>query len=361
MFPDGTVRRRQTNWKYVMILVVLALGAMVMAWSMEHPWNVKKLLPARELLLDGSWTPAEVSAHTQLFSLEDGLAVNQGNQICVLNGALVEVYDRESAGDMVVSSGGFCAAFTPQSRELFLLEQSGSRTLELSGGVDAVFVGENHISAVTAAPGCISKILLFHRDGTRVGEISYRDEAVAFGGFFPGDTGFWSLSFCTDGLWRFGCYGLTGEEVRRISLETDVILGAVTFGEHVVLRTRDGLVFLDPHGNEIHSVSFGTWEFVLWNTDKILTAALCSRGQYKIITLSGDGTQIWEAIAPLPVRDLEVLGERVLVLDQENILVYDGLGNPETVSTLGARTASMVSGNGTLWLLGSGEIMKLKS
>lgn len=359
MWVDAAKEGRQTNWKYVMILLITALAALVCLWAVEHPLEIRLFDLHRSDLLEGTWTAAPCAPESGVCAIGDLLYLAEDASLTVLDADLKTVFSQDFSGEINLYAGEFALACVPSAKEVGIIKENGLKTLEFPGGVDAVFTGKDHFAVITAGSGYLTNTVLYTGEGTMSGQIGLVDEAMISGAFL--DDLFAGLSFGKDGVWYLGWYTPAGVMVQKSAVDALQCFELRSLGDMLVIRTQDELLFYEKAGDLVERVSFGTAEFVSWDFSEndFLALVVRSRGKYRLKTLLESGQLLGETELPMEIRDLAVSGNRVLVLDPETLRIYDAFCATDAISDLGARAAQIAAGENKIWLLGNGELMKL--
>lgn len=359
MWVDAAKVGRQTNWKYVMFLLIMAMAALVCGWAVEHSPEIGLIDLRRSCSLEGKWVEAPCTAETEAAAVGDMLYLTAGDTLTVLDSDLRTVYSRTFFGEVVLDTGGFAVASAPLEKALCILDEDDVKVLELSGGIDAVFVGDDRFAVITSGSGYLTNTLLYDESGCLTGQIGLTEEAMVSGAF--AEEVFAALSYGKDGRWYLGWYSPEGKELRKSAVDAEICFELRTVGQMLVLRTEDGLLFYEKEGSLLERVSFGTAEFLSWDSGEqdYLALVVASRGKYRLKTLSESGQLLGEAELPMEIRDLEVSGRRVYILDPEALRIYDAFCDLKTVIAQGARAVQIAAAEEKIWLPGNGELMEL--
>ena len=360
MWDDALIfRGRQTKWKYALILVVLALLALGLAWTLEHGQSIS--LHGWKLDLNGVWRESGCDPQTRALALEDRLCLLDDNEITVLDRNLQTVYTLEGEENMILSGEDRVIAYAPSGRQIYLLEKQGWSSLRISGGVDAVASGNAGLAVLTSGSGYLTRTVIFDETGGYTGRVDLKESAMVRFAFLGNHL--MALCYGTDGQWQLAQYSLRGELLVSVTLETEICYDLISVGTGVAVLTSDALLFFDESGNPQNSFLIGNGQIAHWATGEkgYLAIVLCSRGQYRLITFSESGEMLGEAELPMEIRDLEVSGSNLCVLDFQQLRIYDPFCRLRQSSREGARAESITAGEKILWLLGDGEMISYKS
>lgn len=359
MLDDAVSYGRQTKWKYVMLLISLAGFALGALWGLEHRQEFLRL--GRTLSTEGLWRTSGCTAETSALALGEQLFLVDGARVTVLDEDLSPVYQLEAENGLQLTRDNTALAYAPCGDRVYILGSRGNHSVRVSGGVDAVIPGENSFAVITSGSGLLTRTKLFDYEGNLTGSVDLKDSAMVRGAFV-GDR-LAALCYGTDGTWRLDFYMVSGALADRLPLDAEICYDLITVGENIVLWTADELLFLDETGQCVGNFLLGSGEILTWDTGErdYLALVLCSRGEYYLKSFSQTGQVLGEAVLPMEIRDLEVTGTSICVLDFENLRVYDAFCDLQSVSGEGARAVTMTATDKALWLLGDGEIMQLNS
>lgn len=360
MLDDAAVLHgRQTKWKYVTILILLAAMAAGMEWHLAH--GEEFMYVGDELCLEGEWRVSGCSPETEAIALGEELYFADGATVTVLEVPQNAGYTLEAEQNVELVAGGGIFAYTPGAKQLYMLGPQGSKTLNMPGRCDSVAAGESSFAVITAGSGFLTRTDIFSMDGELTGRIGKKNSAMVRCAFFGENLA--ALCYDTNGQWHLEAYSCQGAPEWEILLETDICYDLVNVGRNLAVWTEDALLFFDKNGSSAGSQLLGSGEIVAWATGEkdYLALVICSRGAYTLKTFSGTGKLLGEAELPMEIRDLEVSGSNICLLDFESLRVYDAFCQLQSVSEDGARAVSIAADGKGLWMLGDGEMMYLDS
>ena len=360
MWDDALIfSGRQTKWKCALSLILLAGLAIMAALILERGQNLRYY--GTGLKTEGTWQGFACTPDTKAIGQENRLFLLEDDRISVLDQNLKTLYTVSADRDMMLISGEKTIAFSPMGKQLLLLDEQVQIIVPVSGGADAVAAGQHGFAVITSGSGCITRTKVFDYDGAVTGEIDLKDSAMlrcAFSGYLLA-----ALCYDTEGLWSLEYYTRQGEKMISVPLTAEICYDLISVGTGIAVYSSEGLLFFNGQGSFLEKHLLGTNQILHWAADeKGYLAVICrSRGQYRLKTLSETGELLGEAVLPMEIRDLEVSGSNVCVLDNEQLQVYDAFCRLLRTSQEGARAASITAGDKTLWLVGDGEIMCMNS
>lgn len=357
MWANTTERRRSINWKYVIILLLFAGAMLLGSLMLQQPQRFWR--PQKAPSIQSGWVKAPCGANSTTIAIDDRLYFSREERIQVYDLEYSIMTEHATEGT-VLCPGSIPVSYVQLGNKIRLW--NGDKELYLPGKVDAVFTGEDHIAVITAASGTLTETLLFDAAGNEQGRILMAEEAMVFGGFLSGESLFAGLSFSEDRCWYLTFYEYTGAEVSRTAISADVCGGLAVVDDHVMVRTDRSLLVYDKNGGQINQISFGTEDFVSWDTRGNLFALITkSRETYYLKTIDESGAVLGEATLPGTPRQLRVSGKYVFVLEYEALWGYDALCSPILESREGMRGYGLAADDQHVWLLGNGELMEIKT
>lgn len=360
MWDDALIfSGRQTKWKCALSLILLAVLAIMAALLLERGQNLR--FYGIGLKTEGTWQGFACTPDTKAIAQENRLFLLEDDRISVLDQNLKTLYTVSADRDMMLMSGEKMIAFSPMGKQVLLLDDQAQITVPVSGGVDAVAAGQHGFAVITSGSGCITRSKILDYDGTVTGQIDLKESAMlrcAFSGELLA-----ALCYDEEGVWSLEYYTRQGEKMISVPLAAEFCYDLISVGTGIAVYSSDGLLFFNEQGSAQEEHLLGTNEILHWAADeKGYLAVVCrSRGQYRLKTLSETGELLGEAVLPMEIRDLEVSGSNVCVLDNEQLQVYDAFCRLLRTSQDGAGAASITAGGNILWLVGDGEIMCMNS
>ena len=260
-----------------------------------------------------------------------------------------------------ISMGETAVAYVPGERSIVLLSAGGKR-IHLPGAVDTVINGETAFCVILSGSGYLTSTVIYDAFGNKLREMGFVEEAM-LGGCFPGENGdFAALTLSIDGLWRVRYYPKSGELLWQHSFSSGSVPEILSLGDRVVLITDDDITIFDDAGDVTAVHSLGVWEPCLtasgWD---ILAIAFACRGEYRIMTVSSSGEILGQWELSQKPEDVKISGRKVFVLESGCLLVYDAFGDMRLSSSEGARAGKLEASDTSVWLIGNGELMEIKT
>lgn len=358
MLVDATGTGRRTNWKYVILLIFIAAAAIFGSWLLEHP--VTLWVPWTIHVPEGDWIEAPCTPWMEAEAVRGGVILSGDDRLTVLDGQGTAVCSEEFAGGTVTGAGKLALSYVPLDSLVYLWDGQRHVQISLHGCVDAAFAGESYGAVITAGSGYLTKTVIFNSDGTVTGEVGLVRGAMTAVAFLPEDTGLVALSFSVDGKWYLSVYGLDGIEHSSTELPAVWCSTVWTVEARIFVRTDQEILIYDSVLKPCGSVSFGTGQFVAATAgDRGFFALITeSRGRYCLSICSSDGTRLGQTELPMEPLDICISGRGIYVLDREALRIYDSACSSRYICDEGARAWGLKAGDGDLWLLGDGEILK---
>lgn len=358
MLNDTLKTGCQTKWKFIIILLCMAALAVGTALLLEHGQRLGYY--GHRLCLEGDWRPMETAVPL------DGGAVD-GMLYLLTEQGLVQMDEEgclhlllEETGDRALAEGGGLVYYKRGGQSLQIYSALGEADLVISGGVDGVIPGENAFGVITQGSGQVTRTVLYDYTGMPLGRVDEKDAAMVRGAFL-GDA-LAGLCYGAGGRWSLKLWGPEGTLRAEKPLEAEICYDMLAVGNALVLHAQDEICFLDESMETGEHVLLGTMEVLFWaGGDDFLAVVLRHQGEYYLKTFSPRGEILGETKLPMEIRDLEISGNSVCLIDFENLRVYDAFCNCYGVSPDGARAVCLVSAPGGLWLLGDTEAMFLDS
>jgi hypothetical protein len=362
MLDDASVKGRQTNRKFIVLLLLLALTAWMSAWGLSNLDSVSSgIQKFKNRIFGGTpqWQAAACTPETK--------AVRLGNGVCMITDGTISVMDDQGQVQYSLDTdaktlGGGAIAYTPLGKTLWLLETDHAETLNLSGGVDVAVTGtEGCIAVITAGSGYLTMTEIYDASGQLLGQIGLTDAAMAAAAFLSKDQLLAGLCVLKDGSWELRYYGIDGRIKRSIALEDLTYRGIYACGNGVLVENEEKVQFFNEAGDQSGCYA--------WDSES-LAALACSQEGYAVLALSRGSTyelrtigtdgSLWgNAQLDGPIRGLSVCGNTVCILDFDGLEVYDRHCEPTKIFPEGASAATVVAEEHSCWLLGDGEVLHL--
>lgn len=349
---------RQTNGKYIILLMLLALASLLGAWAMEHKGEVQstlaRLLPETQQPMD--WQDAPSNGASSVFGCKDGAVLLTDGTLYHLNmdGAVTALL--ETGEDLLTPLSGSLPGAWGQSA-LYLWKDGAFSEIPVETGILGACANENFIAVISKGSGYLTCTKIMNAAGETLGTIGLTDAAMT------------ELA-CTDSALAGLCMDKLGQWSLRIydalgTLRTELPLGAENRCH--ILGAEEGFVVLGEHtvrcysqdGEETGNVtrSKGTISCGTTAGENVAVLADCGNAS-DLFLVSPEGTVLGETELTAPVRGVTAQADRVYVLDYQALRVYDKQERLLVTDQDGARAANMGAYGSDLWLTGNGEFSR---
>ncbi len=355
---DGLKRGRRIKWKYIILLLLLAMASLLGAMASEQ---IKEDIAARlkgiwDVSVD--WKTFSASPASAAVSLEDGFAIVSGGKVMASDRQGNILYTLETNAEELILADG-AVAYAPGGRVVYRLKQDGWSELSVSGEVIYVAAGKEKLAVITAASGFLTKTWIYDQTGGLLGTIGRPEEAMITVALLSKDI---LLCLCLNqmGRWSLQYYDTSGNELEKVVLEGAGCRLSAWDGGAAVL-TDASLLFFDSNGIETGRYDLSGVRPEGWCCAEAGWAALWFRSgsQNVIRTVSPSGTVLGETVVPELLRSVAVCGSTLYVLDMQALRVYDRQCDQKMASADGARSSTLLPFDYGCWLFGNGEIKKL--
>ena len=349
---------RQTNGKYIILLMLLALASLLGAWALEHKGEVQstlaRLLPETQRPMD--WQDAPSNGASSVFGCKDGAVLLTDGTLYHLNldGAVTALL--ETGEDRLTPLSGSLPGAWCESA-LYLWKNGAFSEIPVETGILGACANDDFIAVISKGSGYLTCTKILNAAGETLGTIGLTDAAMT------------ELA-CTDSALAGLCMDKLGQWSLRIyddlgTLRTEVPLG--TESRCHILGTERGFVVLGEHtvccysqdGEETGTVPLakGTISCGTMAGENAVILADCGNASILYI-VSPEGTVLGETELTAPVRRVTAQADRVYVLDYQALRVYDKQGRLLVTDQDGARAANMGAYGSDLWLTGNGELSR---
>ena len=315
MSIDAALSGRQKKWKYMIIMMFLAILSLVTAMGIQKKDLLFSSLPVGE----GDVIWSEVSA-----GRDARTSVTDSGIYLLTKGRLTNLKDSPGGMGQTVPGdtmeGGFClAVFEALGRELYLPENG--EVISFSGSILSVSVGkESYLSAIISASGYRTKTVVFTEQGEIIGEIPLRDKTMVESVFLKEDSLLAALCLTDGGDWECLLYTPEGKLLHSADLRCAVCYELLPLGEYVGIRTGNGIQVISHEGKLVSEIS-GTID--LWTVSEHYIA--CVAGD-QLKTYTPEGDLLGEAVLPYYPKHISALGNRIYIHYGEGIGCYHPTG-----------------------------------
>lgn len=350
---------RQKQRKYICFSIVLAVMVLAVAIITAFPLRLGLRLQGMIPVETGAWAVAECTPGSRTASAENTLFCAAGNQILRWGQGTATAFSFNEFP--VLADGELPVGFVPGERSVMLLSDSG-KWVQIPGAVDAVMTGEDSFGVICSGSGYMTNTVIYDAFGNKLYEIGLVEEAMT-GGCFLGDRDeFAALTFGTDGLWRLRFYLRSGELSWQYPFEADSMPIILSLGNRGALITDEEIKIFDDTGDVASIHSFGVWEPCMMASGRdILAIAFACRGEYRIMTVSSSGEILGQWELSQKPEDVKISARKVFVLESGCLLAYDAFGDLRLSSSEGARAGKLEASDTSVWLIGNGELMEIKT
>ena len=193
---------RQTNGKYIILLMLLALASLLGAWAMEHKGEVQstlaRLLPETQQPMD--WQDAPSNGASSVFGCKDGAVLLTDGTLYHLNmdGAVTALL--ETGEDLLTPLSGSLPGAWGQSA-LYLWKDGAFSEIPVETGILGACANENFIAVISKGSGYLTCTKIMNAAGETLGTIGLTGAAMtelactdsALAGLCMDKLGQWSL------------------------------------------------------------------------------------------------------------------------------------------------------------------------
>ena len=315
MSIDAVFCRRQKKWKFIIILLSLAVLSLVAALVIIKKERVLSSLPVGDGAAIWSETGAGRDAKT---------AVTDSGVYLLTKGRLTNLKDSAKGMDNTVTGdtmvGGFCLAlYESLGREIYLTETNGE--LSLPGRILSVSVGrERYLSAIISASGYQTKTIIFSEIGEIIGEIPLKEKIMVESVFLREDSILASLCLSDGGLWECLLFSLEGETLHSIPLDDVVCYELLPLYDYAAVRTDSGIAVISSDGELISEIN-GVID--CWAVSDYYISSITGN---TLKTYLPDGSLLGEVSLQYHPNSISISGNRIYIHYGEGLGCYSPLG-----------------------------------
>ena len=170
---------RQTNGKYIILLMLLALASLLGAWAMEHKGEVQstlaRLLPETQQPMD--WQDAPSNGASSVFGCKDGAVLLTDGTLYHLNmdGAVTALL--ETGEDLLTPLSGSLTGAWSQSA-LYLWKDGAFSEISVETGILGACANEKFIAVISKGSGYLTCTKIMNAAGETLGTIGLTDAAM---------------------------------------------------------------------------------------------------------------------------------------------------------------------------------------
>ena len=170
---------RQTNGKYIILLMRLALASLLGAWAMEHKGEVQSTLarlpPETQQPMD--WQDAPSNGASSVFGCKDGAVLLTDGTLYHLNmdGAVTALL--ETGEDLLTPLSGSLPGAWGQSA-LYLWKDGAFSEIPVETGILGACANENFIAVISKGSGYLTCTKIMNAAGETLGTIGLTDAAM---------------------------------------------------------------------------------------------------------------------------------------------------------------------------------------
>ena len=349
---------RQTNGKYIILLLLLALASAFGAWAMEHKGEVqsalfRQLATAQEPM---DWQDAPCNGASSVFGWEDGAVLLTEGVLYHLDqdGAITAQLDTGET-EIWPLSGSLPGAWSEST--LYLWREDALTQIPMETGILGAYANESRIAVISKGSGYLTCTKILDMTGQELGQIGLTDAAMTE--LVCTDEVLAGLCMEKSGQWSLRLYDLFGVPQNEIPLDEAYrchLVGAeqgfLMLGEHIVRM-------YDQNGKETGRVTLreGTVSSGTMAGDTVAVLTDCGTSGI-LYFLSSSGSVLGKTTIPAPIRRVLAWEDRVYVLDYQALRGYDKQGGLLATVKDGARAADLGPSGSGLWLIGNGEISR---
>lgn len=356
-------RQTKRKWKTILGLTCTSLVLLAGARAAAHP---QALLDSAQTFAarifsrnTGQWIATDHGPETCAFLVNDSVFFAEAGSISALDedGRTVFRETTQLSSPQAVHSRQAAVVFDSCGGELLLINNQGSKTLEIPLGVDAAAVSDLGSTAViTAGSGYQTLTCCFDAQGTLLREIGLSQEAMVLMTYLRGSDVLSACVITAEGKWHLRFY--EEDTCTDIPLNTSEVYEMKPCGEGVALWTCDGICLISEKGEITAELPVTPDELLLWDSDGFAAAVILEAGSPILVTLDAEGAFSRSQPLTRTPRDLSVCASRCCVLDREALLIYDKHCRLKDSAPEGAFAASIQAIPGGAAIFGDREFMR---
>lgn len=315
MSIDAALLGRQKKWKFIILMLFLAVLSLAMALSIRNKERLRSSLPVG----DGEiiWSNISAGTDVQTTVTDSGVYVLTKDRLLNLEAPFRDLDVPVSGASM---AGGFCLVlYRPLDRELYLPETGGQ--ISLPGRITRLSVGrERYLTAILSASGYRTKTVVFTDTGEIIGEIPLRDKTMVEAVFLQGDSSLAALCLSEDGEWECGIYSPEGELMHRVFLQASVCYDLLPMHNNAAVSTDQGIYIVSADGGLASVISE---QANLWAASDHYLAVISDD---TLKTYTPDGKLLGTAALNYYPNSIAVSGNRIYIHFGEGVGCYTSYG-----------------------------------
>ena len=346
---------RQTNGKYIILLLALALTAMLGAWALEHKGTMQSaltgLLPHKQQPMD--WQDAPCSGASSVLGCDDGAVLMTDGTLYHLDMDGMVTAQLDTGEDTLSPlSGSIPGAWGENT--LYRWKDGAFSEISVETGILGACANENYIAVISKGSGYLTNTILLDALGQRQGNVGLTDAAMTelactedvLAGLCMNKLGQWSLRL----------YDFSGNLRTKIPLGGESRCHLLATQQGFVVMTAHTIRFYGANGTENGSFTLpkGVISCGTAAGENAVVLADCGNAS-TLYYISNAGNQLGETAISTPIRRINARPDRVYVLDYQTLRVYDRQGELQA----GARAANLSPYGSDLWLVGNGEVSRI--
>lgn len=358
MLDDHTAEYgRQTKWKFIIVLILLALAAMAGAWAAEHWTVLRQQLKFRGNETNLDWQEASCDESTKIIALSHGALLIDGGMLRHLgdSGRLTDTLDT-GAEQLSPLSGSSAGAWSEEA--LYRWTEQGFAVTPVPAGILQADVWNGEAAVISKGSGYLTRTLIFGVDGAETAAIGLTDSAMTQIALTEHALG--SICAEADGGWSLRIYEKDGTERVNLPLEAGEQCQLRACGSGFAVLAEQSLRFFDEAGTETGAYALEMQHVSHWAADDGWAALLLgSGGVQRIVTVDDRGNVLGEGSHTGVVRDMAAESGRLYILDMQCLSSYNMQCRQVTASPQGARAAGLSACDRRVWLVGNGELCRI--
>ena len=345
---------RQTNWKWIMALVLLAVLALAGAlWArsgapLPHWRGKQSPMDWREL----PWSDGEA-----LVEVASGVLGIAPDRLWYMDQSGAITAKVEAEGENFLPISGVPGAWGKTAGYVW---DGGFRRISVSGEILHCSGSTDALAVTASASGCYTRTTIMTRTGETLGQVIPAGAAMVETALTENRMA--GLTLDEAGQWSLHVYELSGRELFTLRLPAGETYHIKAMENRIALLGDHALTIYDDAGAQTGVFRWQRGVPVLWDADSHWAAVLLEdSGSFTLNTLDANGTLLGSGTAAGPLRSLRAAGNRLYALDYQTLQVYDTLCTSLGREECGARAAAMAPADGAVWLLGNGEIARIST
>lgn len=358
MSDDHTIAYgRRTKWKFMILLLLLALASMAGAWAAEHWTVLRQQLKFRGNETELDWQEASCEESTNIIALSHGALLVDGGMLRHLSdsGSVTDALDT-GAEQLSLLSGGSAGTWSEEA--LYRWTEQGFAVTPVPTGILQADAREGEAAVISKGSGYLTRTLIFGADGAETAAIGLTDSAMTQIALTAHALG--SICAEADGGWSLRIYEKDGTERANVPLEAGEQCQLRACGSGFAVLAEQSLRFFDEAGTETGAYALEMQHVSHWAADDGWAALLLgSGGVQRIVTVDDRGNVLGDGSHTGVVRDIAAESGRLYILDMQRLSGYNMQCRQVYISPQGARAAGLSACDRRVWLVGNGELCRI--